>query len=106
MAWEKSYEPAVGLPRNLHPAVPDAASQNLGWVGLRAFRSATGLPPHQFLITRRVERAQQILRGRGNLSLAEVAIGVGFSDQSQLCFHFKRIVGLTPGRFRASAKST
>jgi AraC-like DNA-binding protein len=37
---------------------------------------------------------------------AEVAIGVGFSDQSQLCFHFKRIVGLTPGRFRASAKST
>jgi AraC family transcriptional regulator len=72
----------------------------------RQFKAATGLPPHQFLITRRVERAQQILRGRGNLSLAEVAIGVGFSDQSQLCFHFKRIVGLTPGRFRASAKST
>ncbi|HXM05187.1 MAG TPA: AraC family transcriptional regulator [Chthoniobacterales bacterium] len=72
----------------------------------RQFKAATGLPPHQFLITRRVERAQQILRGGGNLSLAEVAIGVGFSDQSQLCFHFKRIVGLTPGRFRASAKST
>jgi len=72
----------------------------------RQFKAATGLPPHQFLITRRVERAQQILRGRGNLSLAEVAIGVGFSDQPQLCFHFKRIVGVTPGRFRASAKST
>ena len=72
----------------------------------RQFKAATGLPPHQFLITRRVERVQQILRGRGNLSLAEVAIGVGFSDQSQLCFHFKRIVGVTPGRFRASAKST
>jgi AraC family transcriptional regulator len=72
----------------------------------RQFKAATGLPPHQFLITRRVERAQQILRGRGNLSLAEVAIGVGFSDQSQLCFHFKRIVGFTPGRFRAYAKST
>src|SRR5258708_13935392 len=68
------------------------------------FKASTGLPPHQFLITRRVERAQQILRGRGNLSLAEVAIGVGFSDQSQLCFHFKRIVGLTPGRFRPSGK--
>jgi AraC-like DNA-binding protein len=71
----------------------------------RQFKVATGLPPHQFLITRRVERAQQILRGRGNLSLAEVAIGVGFSDQSQLCFHFKRIVGVTPGRFRASVTS-
>ena len=70
----------------------------------RQFKAATGLPPHQFLINRRVERAQQILRGRGNLSLAEVAIGVGFSDQSQLCFHFKRIVGVTPGRFRASGK--
>jgi AraC family transcriptional regulator len=70
----------------------------------RQFKAATGLPPHQFLITRRVERAQQILRGR--LSLAEVAIGVGFSDQSQLCFHFKRIVGVTPGQFRASARIT
>jgi AraC family transcriptional regulator len=72
----------------------------------RKFKAATGLPPHQFLITRRVEQAQQILRGRGNLSLAELAIAVGFSDQSQLCFHFKRIVGVTPGRFRASAQST
>src|SRR6202035_1978723 len=39
----------------------------------RQFKAATGLPPHQFLITRRVERAQQILRGRGSLNLAEVA---------------------------------
>jgi AraC family transcriptional regulator len=72
----------------------------------RQFKAATGLPPHQFLITRRVERAQQLLRGRECVSLAEVAIGVGFSDQSQLCFHFKRIVGVTPGQFRASAKIT
>jgi AraC-like DNA-binding protein len=36
------------------------------------------------------------------LGLAEVALRVGFSDQSQLCFHFKRIVGVTPGQFRAS----
>jgi hypothetical protein len=44
MAWEKSYEPAVGLPRNLHPAVPDATSQNLGWVGLQAFRYRNSAP--------------------------------------------------------------
>jgi AraC-like DNA-binding protein len=31
---------------------------------------------------------------------------VGFSDRSQLCFHFKRIVDITPGQFRASAKIT
>jgi AraC family transcriptional regulator len=72
----------------------------------RQFKAATGLPPHQFLINRRVEQAQQLLRGRGGHSLAGVAIGVGFSDQSQLCFHFKRIVGVTPGQFRAYAKIT
>src|SRR5258708_3670725 len=44
MAWEKSYEPAVGLPRNLRPAVPDATSQNLGWVGLQAFRYRNSAP--------------------------------------------------------------
>jgi AraC family transcriptional regulator len=71
----------------------------------RQFKAATGLPPHQFLITRRVERAQQLLRGRRRLSLTEVAIDVGFSDQSQLSFHFKRIVGVTPGQFRISERS-
>lgn len=70
----------------------------------RQFKAATGLPPHQFLINRRVERAQQLLRGQRGVSLAEVAIGAGFSDQSQLCFHFKRIVGVTPGQFRVSTK--
>jgi len=70
----------------------------------RQFKAATGLPPHQFLITRRVERAQQLLSGRQDVSLVEVALSAGFSDQSQFSFHFKRIVGVTPGQFRASAK--
>jgi hypothetical protein len=35
---EASHEPAVGLPRNLRPVIPDATSHNLGWVGLQAFR--------------------------------------------------------------------
>jgi AraC family transcriptional regulator len=70
----------------------------------RQFKASTGLSPHQFLITRRVERAQQILSQRGNLSLTEIATTVGFSDQSQFSFHFKRIIGVTPGQFRASTK--
>jgi AraC family transcriptional regulator len=68
----------------------------------RQFKAATGLAPYQFVIARRVERAQQLLGGRQELSLAEVAIAAGFSDQSQLCFHFKRITGVTPGHFRVS----
>jgi AraC family transcriptional regulator len=62
------------------------------------------LPPHQYVIARRVERAQQLLRGDGDLGLAEVALRVGFSDQSQLSFHFRRIVGVTPRQFRISAR--
>jgi AraC family transcriptional regulator len=68
----------------------------------RQFKAATGLAPYQFVIARRVERAQELLGGRQELSLAEVAIAAGFSDQSQLCLHFKRIAGVTPGFFRAS----
>jgi AraC family transcriptional regulator len=72
----------------------------------RQFKAATGLPPHQFVITRRVELAQRLLRERRGIGLADVAIRAGFSDQSQFSFHFKRIVGVTPGQFRASTKPT
>jgi AraC family transcriptional regulator len=70
----------------------------------RQFRAATGLPPHRYVILRRVERAKQLLQAGTDLSLAEVAAGVGFSDQSQFSHHFKRLVGVTPGRFRTPAR--
>jgi AraC family transcriptional regulator len=69
----------------------------------RQFKAATGLPPHQYVLARRVERAQHLLR-EGDLSLAEVAAGAGFSDQSHLSQNFKRLVGVTPGQFRKSAR--
>ena len=70
----------------------------------RQFRRATWLPPHQYVIRRRVERAKRLLQGAGDLSLAEVAAHAGFSDQSQFSHHFKRLVGVTPGQFRMSAR--
>jgi len=70
----------------------------------RQFKAATGLPPHQFVIARRVERAQHLLRANGEIGLVEVALRVGFSDQSKFSFHFRRIVGVTPGQFRISAR--
>jgi AraC family transcriptional regulator len=69
----------------------------------RQFKAATGLPPHQYVIARRVERAKQLLQEGRDLSLAEVAASAGFSDQSQFCHHFKHLVGVTPGRFRTPA---
>ena len=70
----------------------------------RQFKAATGLPPHQYVIARRVERAKQLLQAGTGLSLAEVAADAGFSDQSQLSRHFKRLVGVTPGQFRTPAR--
>jgi AraC family transcriptional regulator len=73
----------------------------------RQFRAATGLPPHQFVIARRVERARHLLSEGGDdgLSLSEIAFRVGFSDQSQLGHHFRRITGVTPRQFRQAARS-
>jgi AraC family transcriptional regulator len=70
----------------------------------RQFKRATGLPPHQYLILRRVERAKHLLQAGTDLSLAEVAADAGFSDQSQFSHHFKRLVGVTPGQFRTPAR--
>lgn len=64
----------------------------------RLFKQTTGLPPYQFVIHQRVERAKRLIAA-GQLSLAQIAIEVGFSDQSQLTRHFKRLVGVTPKRF-------
>src|SRR5262245_17424487 len=70
----------------------------------RQFKHATGLPPYQYVILRRVERAKEMLRVSGTLSLAEVAAHAGFSDQSQFSRHFKRLAGVTPGQFRTPAR--
>jgi AraC family transcriptional regulator len=72
----------------------------------RQFKAGTGLPPHQYVILRRVERAKQLLQAGTDLSLAEVAACAGFSDQSQLSHHFKRLLGVTPGQFRKPARIT
>jgi AraC family transcriptional regulator len=70
----------------------------------RQLKRATGLPPHQYVIARRVERAKQLLQAGTDLSLAEVALHAGFCDQSQFSRHFKRLVGVTPGQFRTPAR--
>jgi AraC family transcriptional regulator len=70
----------------------------------RQFKAATGLSPHQYVLARRVERARLLLEGDGEPPLADVAAAAGFYDQSQFTNHFKRLVGVTPGQFRRSAR--
>jgi len=62
------------------------------------FRRSVGTTPYQYVLARRIERAKSLLRA-GRLSVGEVALQVGFCDQSQFTRQFKRQVGLTPRAF-------
>lgn len=64
----------------------------------RLFKQSTGTTPHQYVLQCRIQRAQHLLR-HSSLSLAEIAISVGFCDQSHLTRCFKRLVGVTPTKF-------
>jgi transcriptional regulator GlxA family with amidase domain len=64
---------------------------------LRAFKRATGLPPHAYLNQARIQRARSLLDG--GRRPADVAAEVGFTDQSHLTRQFKRIVGVAPGAY-------
>jgi AraC family transcriptional regulator len=66
----------------------------------RLFKGSTGMPPHQYVIARRVERAKGLLRHSQRFALADIAAEVGFSSQSHFTRHFKRLVGVTPRHFR------
>jgi len=64
---------------------------------VRAFSGAYGIAPHQYLMSRRVDRARRLLLdGRPP---GEVAAATGFYDQSHLTRHFRKLVGVTPGRY-------
>jgi AraC family transcriptional regulator len=67
----------------------------------RAFRQSTGVPPHQWVIQRRLERARELLE-LTTLPLAEVALRAGFADQSHFTNAFRRATGTTPGQWRRS----
>jgi AraC-like DNA-binding protein len=69
---------------------------------VRAFSGAYGIAPHQYLTSRRVGRARRLLLD--GLLPGEVATTTGFFDQAHLTRHFRKLVGVTPGHYRRSAR--
>jgi AraC-like DNA-binding protein len=66
----------------------------------RAFREVFGLPPHEYVVARRLEAARaRILDGE---PIADVAAATGFTDQAHLTNRFRRLFGTTPGQARGS----
>jgi AraC family transcriptional regulator len=66
----------------------------------RAFRQAIGVPPHAYVLRKRVSRAQDLLLGEPGLAIEEVAARSGFSSSSHLSSAFRRQTGCSPRAFR------
>jgi AraC-like DNA-binding protein len=65
-----------------------------------AFKAAHEVPPHQYIMTRRVERAKAMF-GEKRASLVEITLACGFSLQAHLTNCFRQLTGVTPGQFRS-----
>jgi len=63
------------------------------------FRQSVGVPVHQYVIRRRVERASSLLR-ENKLSISQIALETGFAHQSHLAHHMRRLLGVSPRSVR------
>jgi AraC-like DNA-binding protein len=71
----------------------------------RAFHQSVGAPPHKYLLTRRLEQVEHMLR-ETHAPLSEIALATGFSDQSHLARHFRRWAGMSPSQARWTGENS
>jgi AraC family transcriptional regulator len=69
----------------------------------RMFRLSTGIPPHKYVVRRRVTRAKHLLLNKG-VSLATAALEAGFCDQGHMTRCFRQVLGTTPAVFVRSIR--
>lgn len=70
----------------------------------RSFKDAFGVPPHRYLLTRRLERAAALLRDT-DLSVTEIAFQTGWKSLGTFGRTFRDVTGESPGELRAREKS-
>jgi AraC family transcriptional regulator len=80
------------------PAIAEIAGMSVSHLKT-LFRNSTGVPVYEYVLRRRVERAQLLLRSQ-RFSIAEIAVATGFAHQSHLARHMHRILGYTPSSLR------
>ena len=66
---------------------------------LRSFKQVFGETPHQYLMRRRLERAQHLLM-RTNLSVTDICIGIGFESLGSFSWLFRQRIGVPPDTYR------
>jgi AraC family transcriptional regulator len=79
-------------------AIADAAGLSVSHLKV-LFRRSSGLPVHQYVVRRRVDRAALLLR-QCRLPICQIAVEAGFAHQSHLAMHMRRILGVSPGQLR------
>lgn len=88
---------------HLHEAISIEQMANVAglgvWTFTRHFRATVGRAPHEFVLDRRVERAQRLL-AQGTLAIKEVAAACGFADQAHLTRVLRARLGTTPARLK------
>jgi AraC family transcriptional regulator len=111
--------PAGGLPARRLKIVLDYIEENLGqpialhWLAElagvstrhfeRAFRQVLGVPPHAYVLGKRVTAARDLLLSQPTLAIEEIATRVGLSSSSHLASAFRRQTGYSPTAFRRLA---
>jgi AraC-like DNA-binding protein len=70
----------------------------------RSFKQAFGLPPHRYLLTRRIERAKAALRDTG-LPILDIALQTGWNSLGTFGRTFRDITGESPGDLRARERT-
>jgi len=68
----------------------------------REFRKAFGETPHQYLLTRRLQRAAELLRHTDH-AVADICMRVGLESVGSFTSSFRRIYGITPTQYRAAS---
>jgi AraC family transcriptional regulator len=69
---------------------------------VRAFRASTGYTPIEYVARRRIKEARRLLAST-SVPVSQIAIGLGFADQSHFTRRFRLATGVTPARFRRLA---
>ncbi|WP_196891602.1 AraC family transcriptional regulator [Aureivirga marina] len=68
----------------------------------RIFAKEKGIPPHQFLINLRLNKARKLLKTSKNVT--EIGLEVGFFDQSHFTRNFKNFIGITPKKYQLAIR--
>src|SRR5262249_26359715 len=71
----------------------------------KSFRQAMGIPPHQYLVQVRIQKARGLLSDE-MMSLPQIASRVGYSDTGQFSAQFLKLIGLSPARYRRHTRQS